>query len=100
MERPRCPIPDAAETAPIRDPLLHPRSRRPPDRSRANHRPTGRLDASSLALQYARRDVRVKAEITGQRPQSTPTTKTETFSGPPDFRDLDIVAAFAQTGAL
>jgi hypothetical protein len=42
----------------------------------------------------------VKAEITGQRPQSTPTTKTETFSGPPDFRDLDIVAAFAQTGAL
>ena len=42
----------------------------------------------------------MKAETTGQRPQSPPTTMTEMFGGPPDFRDLDIVAAFAQTGAL
>ena len=39
MERPGCSIPDAAETARVRDPLLHPRSRRLPDRSGANHGP-------------------------------------------------------------
>ena len=53
-----------AETAPVRDPLLHPRSRRSSDRSRANHRPRRRLDARSLAIEYARRGVRVNAEIT------------------------------------
>jgi hypothetical protein len=33
-------------------------------------------------------------------PRPTPTTMTEMSGGPPDFRELDIVAAFAQTGAL
>ncbi len=36
-------IPDAAEAAPVRDPLLHPRSRRSSDRGGANHRPRGGL---------------------------------------------------------
>ena len=39
----------------VRDPLLHPRSRRSSDRSGANHRPRRRLDARSLAIEYARR---------------------------------------------
>ena len=52
MERPGCSIPDAAETAPVRDPLLHPRSRRSSDRSGANHGPSGGLDARSLAIEY------------------------------------------------
>ena len=43
MERPGCSIPDAAEAAPVRDPLLHPRSRRSSDRGGANHRPGGGL---------------------------------------------------------
>ena len=43
--------------------LLHPRSRRSPDRSGANHGPRGGLDARSLAVEYARREVRVNAEI-------------------------------------
>ena len=38
-------VPDAAETTPVRDPLLHPRSRRASDRGRTNHRPVGRLVA-------------------------------------------------------
>ena len=38
-------FPDAAETAPVRDPLLHPRPRRTHHRSRTNHRPRRRLDA-------------------------------------------------------
>ena len=54
MERPGRSVPDAAETAPVRDPLLHPRSRRSPDRSGANHRPRRRLDASSLAIANGR----------------------------------------------
>ena len=37
VERPGCAIPDAAEAAPVRDPLLHPRSRRVSDRSGADH---------------------------------------------------------------
>src|SRR3984885_10318363 len=52
MERPGCSIPDAAETAPVRDPLLHPRSRRSSDRSWANHRPRRGLVARSLAIDY------------------------------------------------
>jgi len=54
---------------PVRDPLLHPRSRRLSDRSGANHGPRGRLVARSLAIEYARRGVRVSAEITGEIPQ-------------------------------
>ncbi|MFY9868058.1 MAG: hypothetical protein WAK58_29970 [Trebonia sp.] len=42
----------------------------------------------------------MKAETTGQCLRSTLTTMTGMSGGPPDFRDLDIVAAFAQTGAL
>jgi plasmid stability protein len=53
---------------PVRDPLLHPRSRRLSDRSGANHGPRGRLVALSLAIEYARRGVRVSAEITGEIP--------------------------------
>ena len=45
-------VPDTAETASVRDPLLHPRSRRSSDRSRADHRPGGGLDARSLAVGY------------------------------------------------
>ena len=45
MERPGCSFPDAAETAPIRDPLLHPRSRRSSDRSGSDHGPGGGLVA-------------------------------------------------------
>ena len=44
-----CSIPDAAEAAPVRDPLLHPRSRWSSDRSGANHGPGGGLDTCSLA---------------------------------------------------
>jgi catechol 2,3-dioxygenase-like lactoylglutathione lyase family enzyme len=40
--------------------------RRPPDRSRANHRPRRGLDTRPLALQHTRRDIRVKAETTSQ----------------------------------
>ena len=50
----RVSIPDAAETAPVRDPLLHPRPRRSSDRSGANHRPRGGLVARSMAIEYAR----------------------------------------------
>src|SRR5579863_9727674 len=52
-----CPgraVPDAAETAPVRDPLLHARSRWSPDRSRADHGPGRGLGARSLATDYAR----------------------------------------------
>ena len=37
----------------------------------------------------------MKAEITGKCLRSTPTTMTEMFGGPPDFRDLDIIAEIA-----
>ena len=40
--------------------------RRPPDRSRANHRPRRGLDPRPLALQHPRRDIRVKAKTTSQ----------------------------------
>ena len=50
-----CSDPDAPEAAPVRDPLLHPRSRWSPDRSGADHRPAGGLGARSLAIEYARR---------------------------------------------
>ncbi len=60
MERPGCSIPDAAEAAPVRDPLLHPRSRRSSDRGGANHRPRGGLVAVVL-----------KGPNTGCRPAST-----------------------------
>jgi len=43
MERPGRSIPDATEAAPVRDSLLHPRSRRLHHRGRANHRLRGRL---------------------------------------------------------
>jgi predicted enzyme related to lactoylglutathione lyase len=39
VERPGCSVLDAAETAPVREALLHPRPRRPSDRTGANHRP-------------------------------------------------------------
>ena len=70
MERPGCGISRRAETAPVRDPLLHPRSRRSSDRSGANDRPRRRLDARSLAIEYASRGVRVNAEITREIAQS------------------------------
>jgi len=64
VERPGRPVPDAAETAPVREALLHPGSRRSSNRSGANHRPRGGLGARSLATEYARRRIRVSAEIT------------------------------------
>src|SRR5271165_6276710 len=66
MERPGRSIPDAAETAPVRDPLLHPRSRRIHHRSGPDHGPRRGLVARSLAIEYARRRVRVNAETTGE----------------------------------
>ncbi len=62
VERPRCSVPDAAEAAPVREALLHPRSRRSSDRSRADHGPEGRLDARALATEHALRRLRVSAE--------------------------------------
>jgi len=59
MERPWGSVPDSAEAARVRDPLLHPRSRRSSDRSRANHRPGWRLGAPVLALEHTRRAVRL-----------------------------------------
>ena len=47
-----CSFPDAPETARVRDPLLHPRSRRSSDRSGSNHGPRGGLGACSLAVEY------------------------------------------------
>jgi hypothetical protein len=58
-ERPGCSIPDAAETARVREALLHPRSRRSSDRSGANHGPRGGLVARPLACEYARPGIRV-----------------------------------------
>jgi catechol 2,3-dioxygenase-like lactoylglutathione lyase family enzyme len=68
MERPGCSIPDAAETAPVREALLHPRSRRSSDRTGPNHGPRGGLVARSLAIEHARRGVRVNSGITGEIP--------------------------------
>ena len=48
-------VPDAAETSPVRDPLLHPRSRRSSDRGRADHGPRRRLGARPLAVEHVRR---------------------------------------------
>ena len=59
MERPWRAVPDAAEAAPVRDPLLHPRSRRLHHRGRANHRPRGRLVARRLATDQLRRAIRL-----------------------------------------
>src|SRR5262249_46401581 len=61
MERPGCSIPDAAETARVREALLHPRSRRPSDRGGANHGPSGGLVARSLAIAHTRPGVWVNA---------------------------------------
>ena len=55
----RVRIPDPAEAASVRDPLLHPRSRRIHHRSRADHRPTRRLVARRLASDRFRRAVRL-----------------------------------------
>ncbi len=52
-------VPDAAEAARVRDPLLHPRSRRLPHRGRTNHRPTRRLVARRLATDQPRRAIRL-----------------------------------------
>ena len=54
-------IPNATEAAPVRDPLLHPRSRRSSDRSWANHQPRRGLVPRSLADEYAKRKVRLNA---------------------------------------
>ena len=58
---PGCSISDATEAAPIRDPLLHPRSRWSSDRSGANHGPRGGLVTRSLAIEYLRRGVRMSS---------------------------------------
>ena len=43
-------FPDATQATSVRDPVLHPRSRRPSDRGRANHQPRG-LDPPSVAAE-------------------------------------------------
>ena len=48
-------VPDTAEAAPVRDPLLHARSRRVHHRGRADHRSTRRLVARRLAADQPRR---------------------------------------------
>ncbi len=63
MECPGRSILDPAETAPVRDPLLHPRSRRSSDRGGADHGPEGGLDAGWLVIGYARRGVLTIAVI-------------------------------------
>ena len=50
MERARCGIPDATEAAPVRNPLLYPRSRWSSDRSGTNDGPGGRLVPRSMAI--------------------------------------------------
>ncbi len=47
---PGCGIPDATEAAPVRNPLLYPRSRWSPDRSGTNDGPGGRLVPRSMAI--------------------------------------------------
>ena len=59
MERPGGAIPDAAEAARVRDPLLHSRSRRLHHRGRADHRPTRRLVARRVATDQRRRAIRL-----------------------------------------
>ena len=54
MERPRCGIPDATEAAPVRNPLLYPRSRWSSDRSGTNDGPRGRLVPRSMAIEQVR----------------------------------------------
>src|ERR1700683_4863106 len=53
MERPRCEFCDAAETAPVRDPLLYARSRRLSDRGGTDHRSERRLVAHALAIEHS-----------------------------------------------
>src|SRR5271165_1902248 len=65
MERPGRAVPDAAEATPLRDPLLHPRSRRSHHRGRANHRPTGRLVARRLATDQPWRAIRLNPVSSG-----------------------------------
>jgi catechol 2,3-dioxygenase-like lactoylglutathione lyase family enzyme len=83
MERQRRSIPDAAETARVREALLHPRSRRSPDRSGADHGPRGRLVARSLAIGYVRRGDWVKAEITREVLMATVASPRTLSLGPP-----------------
>ena len=66
LETPRDPDRDAAETAPVREALLHSRSRRSSDRSGSDHGPEGGLVARSLAVEHARRGARVNAAVTGE----------------------------------
>ena len=47
----------------VRDPMLHPRSRRLHHRGRANDRPTGRLVARRLAPDHLRRAIRLNPPI-------------------------------------
>ena len=54
MECAGCAVPDATEAARVRDPLLHPRSRWPSDRSGTNDGPGGRLVPRSMALEQVR----------------------------------------------
>jgi hypothetical protein len=85
VERPGCSVPDAAETAPVREALLHPRPRWPSNRTGANHRPQGGLDARSLAIEHARREVRVKRDE--QRARTHPRSRTDlNGSGCPERR--------------
>jgi hypothetical protein len=53
-------VPDTTEAAPVRDPLLHPRSRRLHHRGRSNDRPTGRLVAGRLVTDQPPRAIRLK----------------------------------------
>ena len=71
-------FPDTAETSPVRDPLLHPRSRRSSDRSGANHGSRWRLDARSLAIEHTRRGVSLNAEITARALKSTVASPADT----------------------
>ena len=58
-----CSIPDAPEAAPVRDPLLYPRSRWSSDRGGANDGPGGGLVTRSLAIKYFPRRVRVSSVL-------------------------------------
>jgi len=82
MERPGRAVPDAAEAAPVRDPLLHPRSRRLHHRGRANHRPTRRLVARRLATDQPRRAIGLKpVSLVSRRRPSHLTRRAARSSG-------------------
>ena len=87
MDRPGSAIPDAAEAARLRDPLLHSRSRRLHHRGRADHRPKGRLVARPMAPGPLRGAIRLTLRGAGY---SDPSWQKWTRSGARARRSLSV----------